>query len=467
LNNNQTKLSVKIANFVFFLAILISTFIFFYSLSKIYEYNFTSVNYYLVVSILACISSGFFYFGLKKINDDLKINLSLLFIISLITIYGFEVYLQSFFKIDPHIPPGLKEKKSRKQIANEHGLEYDSRTKIKVIKDYLNVGKVAYPNIHPHFLLKDNKTKNGFLSKNGLIFPLGGISNQLMIMGKESHYWMEYEGDKYGFHNENDVYDDDIDILLIGDSYAEGWCVKSEENISAYLNNYGYNVINFGKSGSGPLLEYAIFNEYAKSLKPKIILWLYYINDLNDLKNEMKSSFLKKYLNDDFSQGLINRQEEIDSVLTDYANQMMIKEHSKKHINNKHNPKYLNIFKLNKIRSLLNLKSRAGPSPIFKEILEKTKISSSGWGGDLYFVYLPAYSRYSLNEEHYLRTFILKTINELDIPIIDIHEEMFKSSPDPFSFFPFRLYGHYNSEGYKSVSDIINNRLINDQVFKK
>ena len=161
-NTNTKKIepSVKIANFLFLLAIIISIFIFFYSLSKIYDYfGATSVTFYYVISFLACISLGFFYFGLKKFNNDLKINLSLLIITSLIAVYGFEIYLQSFFKIDPHISPDLKEKKSRQQIANELGLEYDSRTKIKVIQDYLNDGIIAYPNVHPHYLLKDNKNE--------------------------------------------------------------------------------------------------------------------------------------------------------------------------------------------------------------------------------------------------------------------------------------------------------------------
>jgi len=53
----------------------------------------------------------------------------------------------------------------------------------------------------------------------------------------------------------------------------------------------------------------------------------------------------------------------------------------------------------------------------------------------------------------------MQTATELDIPIIDIHEEVFDSHPDPLSLFPFRLFGHYTAEGYKLVAEAIGKRL--------
>ena len=84
-----------------------------------------------------------------------------------------------------------------------------------------------------------------------------------------------------------------VDILLTGDSYTEGFSVNSDETISAVLRQLNYNAISVGKSGNGPLLELAALKEYGEPFKPKIVLWLYYINDLGGLKIEMKSSILK------------------------------------------------------------------------------------------------------------------------------------------------------------------------------
>ena len=77
----------------------------------------------------------------------------------------------------------------------------------------------------------------------------------------------------------------------------------------------------------------------------------------------------------------------------------------------------------------------------------------------MYFVYLPEFWRYSTGEEHINREFVLRTANELEIPIIDIHREVFDSHPDPLSLFPFRVSIHYNAEGYRFVAEAIGKRL--------
>ena len=140
-----------------------------------------------------------------------------------------------------------------------------------------------------------------------------------------------------------------MDIVLTGDSFTEGVSVHSDETISAVLRESGFNSISIGKMGNGSLLELAALKEYAKPFKPKIVLWLYFINDFNELKNEMQSSILKKYLNeDDFTQNLISRQEEIDSLLVNYVG----KEWEKERSTNQRVFKFLKLFYL---RSRMNM----------------------------------------------------------------------------------------------------------------
>jgi hypothetical protein len=83
---------------------------------------------------------------------------------------------------------------------------------------------------------------------------------------------------------------------------------------------------------------------------------------------------------------------------------------------------------------------------------------------ELYFVYLPNYIRYSKDYSFapenvmYNREKILKIITNLNIPIIDLHEEVFKLEKDPISLFPYRKNRHYNKDGFdKSSKAIVNN----------
>ena len=108
---------------------------------------------------------------------------------------------------------------------------------------------------------------------------------------------------------------------MTGDSFVEGFGVKSEENISSLLGESGFKVVNLGKSSNGPLIKFAQLKEYIEPLKPKVVLWFYYVEALNNLNTEMSSSILNKYLEEEeFSQKLRSRQNEIDEVLKTYIN---------------------------------------------------------------------------------------------------------------------------------------------------
>jgi len=46
-------------------------------------------------------------------------------------------------------------------------------------------------------------------------------------------------------------------------------------------------------------------------------------------------------------------------------------------------------------------------------------------------------------------------VEELGIPFVDIHEEVFKKEKNPLDLVPFEELGHYTVEGYKKVSQAI------------
>jgi hypothetical protein len=58
-------------------------------------------------------------------------------------------------------------------------------------------------------------------------------------------------------------------------------------------------------------------------------------------------------------------------------------------------------------------------------------------------------------------------VRDLNIPVIDIHQEVFTDHPDPLSLFPFRLRSHYNVEGYSEVAKAIVSGVIGEQKPRK
>ena len=222
------------------------------------------------------------------------------------------------------------------------------------------------------------------------------------------------------------------------------------------------SVLNLGFSSNGPLIEYATLREYLNS-NVKKVLWIYYNNDIQNLENELILNMkLKNYLKDlTFTQNLKLSQKEIDNM----GNTII-----EKHLNWKKNKKeqpIIYFIKLNKIRSILNryLPKTYQPHPQlqpkpqtqleFKKILKMAKDLTSKKNSQLYFIHIPGYSRYTkeYNDSNYIA--VKKIVNELDIPFIDIHNEVFEKEQNPLELYPFKLFGHYNVEGYRKVAEAI------------
>ena len=101
--------------------------------------------------------------------------------------------------------------------------------------------------------------------------------------------------------------------------------------------------------------------------------------------------------------------------------------------------------------------------PLFINILTQAKTKVKSWGGEIYFIYLPEYDRYKvkrfLHGRFRKKDEVIDIVKSLNIPVIDIHQEVFNNHSDPLSMFPFRSIGHYTAEGYKKVTKVIVNDI--------
>ena len=440
----------KFSNVVFCLGCFYSIIMVLFSVFKIYyPLDPVSNNFYIVVIIMGGILFILFCFGLK-LNDELKVNLSIVHLVIIITVYGFEIYLS---------------------------LQRGIKSPAEIIIEYRKAGIEVYPNIHPGHLIDTN----GLYSNNGQIYPLGGISNIHAITGTDI-----IMTDEHGFNNSKGLYEKEIiDIILTGGSFSQGFDVKPDKNICAILREFNINSISLGMNGNGPLREFAALREYAKPLKPNIVLWSNAYGDLKDIKNAFRSPLLKNYLFDDkFDQSLITRQNEIDRALISYLDKKLQEVNNNEKLFNQKSIEYhwfIKIIKLYNTRKRLNVVPKNLPKVyqkfeeeriIYKTIIEKSKKMISKWNGKLYIIYLPLFNYSTGNDsspmfnlDYEYRKFVLSIANELDLPIIDIFSEVFDSHSDPSSLFPYRMEGHYNALGYRLVANAINQRLQADGIF--
>ena len=90
----------------------------------------------------------------------------------------------------------------------------------------------------------------------------------------------------------------------------------------------------------------------------------------------------------------------------------------------------------------------------FRDVLLSAIEVSKRNESNFYFVHLPSYSRAS-NRIETKSTFMRDFIKSLNIIYIDIYKDVFLKVDDPLSLFPFRMYGHYNIEGYQKIAEEI------------
>jgi lysophospholipase L1-like esterase len=464
IKNNQTtpKFAIKFANMIFILGTTYWVVAGIYVIYRLYvpyhEHNFGNREYERTYYyyLLIIVSFGILFSLCLRLRERVKVNLALIIFSLIICIYSTEIYFEL---------PGDSENKNQK-IAEELGVPFDKRSYREVIQSLRDKGLNAYPNVLPVQYLKSN----GLVGEAGNIYPLGGISNITTAFGNEGGFFPIIEMDEYGFNNPKQIINKgNVDIVLIGDSFTGGHSVHADENIGAVLRKLGLNVISLGKSGNGPLIEYATLKEYAEHIKPKVVVWIYFKNDLSDLLREKSSPLLMQYLNeDDFSQNLISRQMEIDQAYAEDVNQKW--ERKNENRAGIARDKFFHIIKLYNIRmfvyqDILKLDPNY-PNPIYKPIMAKGKKLVNSWGGKLYFVYLPSFRESQERELSELNKYVLGTIAELKIPTIDAHKEIFSAHVDPKSLFPLRIKNHYNAEGYRLVAGAIAKRLREDGIFQ-
>lgn len=419
-------------------------------------------------------------FATRWLNASVKINLAFVVLSTLLAVYACELVLavvasgRANFEVtqwitfpNDHTPESAQ---ARMEQNSKDNPTFDRRDKLQVIKDLARQGVSAYPAVVPQNTLQWNPGSNGHraLLINGIeTLPLGGLSNVMTVFCNESGEYITYKSDEHGFHNPPGLWkNQQLEIVAVGDSFTHGACVPSEDNFVGVIRAHHPGTLNLGMDSNGPLLMLASLKEYAPRFRPKIVLWFYYEgNDLKDMENELRSPLLRRYLTGAWSQSLLDGQGEIDLALMEYiekARQNLsprvgFEETIKLHYVRQSlalwyaGYKQDDAAKIRSTRTYFSSEVTEEEVKKFQDVLVEAASTVRGWGGQLYFIYLPEYARYGQPEfANKNRDRVLRLVSDLQLPLIDLHQ-VFAMLPDPVGQFPFRRWNHYNTEGHRLV----------------
>lgn len=449
-------------------------------------------NHYFLVILVAL-----FWRGLVFLPVNYRVNVTLLSLSVSATLFLVNVVLAVKWEIDKSYPRShwrMTQTEpahiTRIAVAAKHqGHAFDTRTRVDVLLDLRAKGVDAWPSLASVQLYNDfpHGRESPLVELGGTpALPLGGISNKTVVYCNENGSYIFLENDEYGFSNPKGLWSlPRIDVAAIGDSFTHGACVPQDDSFVAVLRKRYPASLNLGNDANGPFAELATLREYLPQVRPKIVLWVYCEkNDLDDLGREMRSP-LVKYLDPQYSQGLSRRQAQIDQALMKITNDILAMGNSGSLLASllqglvdgniyvrelEHILKFSHVWHLmtdprRYLTPVVDFETETDSSvhtmEVFQRILKMGKDTVQAWGGEMLFVYLPEWERYSGERPaspH--REVVLDLVTKLGIPVIDIHA-IFGEHPDPLRLFPFRQPAHYNAEGYQLVAGAVDSMIAN------
>ena len=316
------------------------------------------------------------------------------------------------------------------------------------------------------------------LGYTGGLMPVSGAANRAWVYCNEGGFWPIARTDRHGFNNDDAVWDKtDRRVLLVGDSFAAGACVKQEDTGAGQLRRMGDAAVSLGTGGNGPLLELATLREYGALYRPRVVVWFMFdFHSINRLAvdqlesgwgGEAYSATLMRYLDPAHTQNLAARQAEIDAFWDRlWADQNALRQRQDADAEWARKRRDA----LDAARARLGMKP-LGPErqlsfeegvELFADILARAKSEVESWGGRLVVAQYYDISRFRIGPSPHRDKF-LPRIAALGIPIVDI-DAAIEATGDPMAHFPFRGHptpfnhagcGHENAQGYRVFAEAL------------
>lgn len=315
----------------------------------------------------------------------------------------------------------------------------------------------------PHTLLSYGKGQTPVEFDGKPVLPLSGLANnELAAVDGEDAPW---PSDRHGFNNPDNVWDSDVMVMAIGDSFTAGGDVPIGAGYVDYIRSHFRGTINLGCGGNGPITALATLTEYGPVAKPKFLVWGYYEgNDLTkDILREVETD-LVQYLSVDYRQNLPTMAPSLFGSLTDTLRRMADTKsgrtpppHASRSSFNFH---FSSVITLTQLRTALGLSLRIDNKALelFEKVIRQIRAQGEVLGSQVLFIYIPAEVRYlniiSNLDANSFKSEVLDRAKAAGFSVLDGDKIIGKVAE------PRQLYqGHFTKEGYKLLGQAVVNRI--------
>lgn len=322
-----------------------------------------------------------------------------------------------------------------------------------------DVSQDAYRgNIPPAYTLKRLNIVMGVRQLDQAV--LSAVPDRQVLLCSHDGQPITYQADRFGFRNPPGAYDAPTDIMILGNSFAEGLCLPDGEGLAGQLRGSYPALVNTGSRGAGPAFELAVLGRFGPALRPKLTLFTFFEgNDWENLEREMKTPWLGQVFDLatnfgapgwtpaqlDATAPIIDGWWDGDATtLRDYLQRRSL---------------LRNFFALHNTATVLGLHypKAMEPNPDYQAVLERAAQIVSGWGGKIAVVYIPSHDRYGGVLPHQfvqepLRDMVHQAADRAGVQVIDLTNTL-NQQPHPRQL--YAPDSHFNADGAALAADAI------------
>ncbi len=276
-----------------------------------------------------------------------------------------------------------------------------------------------------------------------------------------------YTADRYGFNNPDSVYDRRADVVFVGDSFLEGFCLPEGEDLAAAMREQGTHAITLGIRGNGPLIELATIGRFGPTLRPQHVVMAFYEgNDWRNFGFELQTPWLREVWDPDADFGASQPADpELNQVFSELIQDITQEQVTTVDLLRKTSVAR-NFFALHRVGHALGVVYPKVPKtiPEFETVLIRAKRIVEGWGGEFSLLFIPDAGRFgSLLPTGFaydqLRHQVVDAAKAADVDIVDL-VPIFWTDANPRRF--YATNGHFSEEGADFVATMLSESIDGD-----
>ncbi len=292
---------------------------------------------------------------------------------------------------------------------------------------------------------------------------LGGIPGEEVLLCSHEGKPLFYTADRFGFNNDDAVYDSPLEIMIVGDSFVEGHCQPRPDTFTGKMRDLKSQTAGIGMRGGGPLYELALIGRYGTQFQPDWVVMAFFEgNDWQNLRREAATPWLAEALtlNAEFGQPDVSPQQ-VD-LAQDVISDWWTQDTSSGDVITR-SSFVRNILGLNQVWGSLGLDYPriTRDQAIYGDVLARAKAVTQSWGGNFILVYIPQGVRYrGLLDKSFLydelRNDVLEAARANGVEVVDL-AQIFADAEEPQQL--FAADGHFSPAGSAVAASALEDKI--------